>query len=132
MKTIRESLVSSCPEVSGTDNDYKVFFSLVDTEQKRKDVLLGLTDREDIREAILKRHYYFENGLIHVFNAAIRLGKIPHPVIIAAWKGNKKVRNIKIRGCLLQLYTGIIKDRNLWEAMFLAYTSLDGLDAFND
>jgi len=129
MKTIREILVNSLPN---TDKEFKEFFSLFNTEQKRKNILLELTGAKMVKNSILKKPQYFEDGLVYVFNAAIRLKKIPKPLVILAWKGYKKVRDTDIRYCLLHFYNDITKDRNLWEVMFLAYTSLDGLDAFND
>jgi hypothetical protein len=129
----KNSLLYNHPEVGAKDIVYRDYFSLYKTKEKRKNILLQVTDNPLIKEAILKNPEYFEAGLVYIFSQTINQRfkyVIPISSSLLRWKGYKKA-DYKTRFSLIKLYDTIRAESNLWLGMLLAYPNLDDLDVFD-
>jgi hypothetical protein len=126
----KNSLLYNPPEVGAKDIVYRDYFSLFKTKEKRKNILLQVTDNPLIKEAIFKNPEYLEAGLSYIFSLTYKLKTIPPAPLLVKWKDYKKA-DYKTRFSLLKLYDTIRDESNLWLGMLLAYPNLDDLDVFD-
>lgn len=127
---IKNSLLYNPPEVGSKDIFYRDYFCLYKTKEKRKNILLQVTDNPNIKEAILKNPEYLEAGLSYIFSLTYKLKTIPKAPLLVKWKGYKKA-DYKTRFSLLKLYDTVIAEPNLWQGMLMVYTNLEDLDVFD-
>ena len=125
-----DQVMNDLPDVNSDDYNWANYFQHFATKENRTKVLESIVESKRINP-IKSNPEYFESALEYIFKKSVEKEKVLPLHYLVNWKGYKKVRNQEIRHTLISLYLKIINNDNLFQCLFLVYTDIDNIDAFN-